>query len=285
MGKLTKSSIDAAKPMEKDYFLWDPALSGFGVRIFPSGKKTYLIQYRKNGRTRRYKIGPHVVFTVDQARTRAKILLGLVADGKDPSDERKEKLKGITLKTLCKMYLEEGCYAKKESTILTDRGRIERHIKPLLGSKSVQSIEKVDVEKFLADIAKGKTVAQVKTKKHGLARVRGGKGTATRTVGLLGSIFTFAIKKGIRTTNPVHGVKKYPDRKIGRFLNSKELKTLGEALNKAEKDGVNSYAINLIRHLALHGCRRGELLTLEWKNVDLENGFLILPESKTGHKI
>lgn len=90
--------------------------------------------------------------------------------------------------------LAEGCDTKKESTLATDKGRIERHIKPLLGSKRIGELSRADIEKFMRDVAAGKTTVDEETKKRGRAIVEGGKGTATRTVGLLGGIMSFACR-------------------------------------------------------------------------------------------
>jgi hypothetical protein len=94
--------------------------------------------------------------------------------------------------------------AKKASTIATDRGRIDRHIKPLLGTMAVPAVTRADVEGFMHDVAEGKTAMRAKSRKlRGVAYVRGGKGTATRTVGLLGSIFSYAVRHRMRPDNPV----------------------------------------------------------------------------------
>ncbi len=91
----------------------------------------------------------------------------------------------MTVSALCDLYLKEGTETKKASTLATDKGRIERHIKPLLGKRLISEIASTDIERFMRDVAKGKTAADVKTKKRGRAIVEGGKGTASRTVGLL----------------------------------------------------------------------------------------------------
>ena len=186
---------------------------------------------------------------------------------------------------MCDLYLADGCATKKESTLATDRGRIERHIKPLLGRKRVKDVTRNDVARFLRDVAAGKTAADIKTRKHGRAIVRGGKGTATRTVGLLGGIFSFAIEEGMRPDNPARGVKRFPDKKGERFLSTDELASLGEALSAAERKDENSFAVAGIRLLVLTGCRKSEILTLQWRHVDFERGCLRLPTSKTGEKI
>ena len=161
----------------------------------------------------------------------------------------------------------------------------------------------------MRDVASGKTAADVKTKKHGRAIVRGGKGTATRTVRLLGGIFSFAVRLGMRTDNPTKGVEKYKDRTGERFMTTAELERLGAAIREAETIGIpwnvdlkkpgakhlpknveeqrttiGPYAAAALRLLILTGCRLREILHLRWQHVDLERGLLLLPDSKTGAK-
>jgi integrase len=199
----------------------------------------------------------------------------------------------MTVAALCDQYLDEvssiilpkSGEPKKASTLATDRGRIERHIKPLLGRKKVKAITGPDVERFLRDVAAGRTKADIKTIKHGRAIVRGGRGTATRTVGLLGAIFSYAVKERLRQDNPVRGIKRFRDGANERYLSNAELGRLGEALAAAERDGEHPAVIAAIRLLALTGARRSEILSLRWEYVDLERACLRLPDSKTGAKI
>ena len=152
MTRLTKRQVDASEARQSDYFVWDDDLPCFGLRVFASGKKSYLIQYRALGRTRRYTIGLHGVWTPETARQEAKVLLGRIASGDNPSEERLLDHKSITIKELCNLYLADlkaglilgkGGRPKKASTILTDTGRIERHIIPLLGVRRVKDLTKV----------------------------------------------------------------------------------------------------------------------------------------------
>jgi integrase len=198
-------------------------------------------------------------------------------------DRRAEK-QAKTVSNLCDQYLAEGVATKKSSTIATDKGRIERHIKPLLGQKRVKDVTSNDVRRFMKAIADGKTAVDEKTGFRGRARVVGGKGTATRTVGLLGGIFSFAVAEGIRPDNPARGVQRFPDQKGKRYLSSDELKRLGEALSQAEAAGENPQAIIGLRLLILTGCRKSEILSLRWSEVDIEASCLRLNDSKTGEK-
>jgi integrase len=175
----------------------------------------------------------------------------------------------------------------------------------------VREVTTGDVRRFLAAVAAGKTRADVKTGKRGRAIVEGGKGTATRTVGLLGGIFSFAVSEGYRPDNPVRGVKRYPDKKAERFLSAAELKRLGDALSASEKawaahvratdewlaagkqgpepkaaeEAENPVALTAIRLLVLTGCRKSEILALKLEHVDLAWSCLRLPDSKTGAKV
>ncbi len=283
--KITKRSIDAAKAGDRDTFLWDNEIKGFGLKVTPKGKKVYLLQYRLHGALRRFTIGTHgSPWTPDKARDEALRLMGQVKAGKDPSSIRQDEKSAKNVSQLCDLYLKEGCGTKSTSTIETDKGRIKRHIKPLLGRKRVKDVTPNDIKRMMNDIASGKTATDEKTGKHGRALVTGGKGTASRTVGLLGGIFSFAVDGGMRSDNPVRGVKRFADRRNERFLSPKELAQLGEALTYAEQNRENKVAINAIRLLILTGCRKSEILTLQWGHVNFETGYLELPTSKTGQK-
>lgn len=287
--KLTKSIVDAAEPRAQDYFLWDSDLKGFGIKIAKGGRKSYVCKYRAgNGRTaptRRMTIGAHgSPWTVDQARAEARKLLGRAANGEDPAKEKQEVKKQLTVAQLCDLYLENGVGTKKASTIATDRGRIERHIKPLLGRKKVPDVTRADIKRFLQDVANGKTSIDQKTGLRGRAIVKGGKGTATRTVGLLGGIFSYALDCGLIEINPVHGVKRFADRKGQRYLSQQELVALGQALVDGEERGLNPQALAILKLLIFTGARKGEIETLRWDAVDFAGSYLRLADSKTGQK-
>ena len=114
---------------------------------------------------------------------------------------------------LCALYFLEGTGTKKETTLASDDDRVRRHINPSPGRRQIGTIVKADVERFMRDVAKGKTAGVFKTGPHGRAVVRGGRGTAIKAVGLLGAIFTFAVDRDLVPINPVRGIKRYPDNK------------------------------------------------------------------------
>ncbi len=295
MTKLSKRIVDATEVREKDYVIWDDELPGFGLRVFTSGKRSYLIQYRSAGRSRRYTIGQHGVWTPELARKEARIQLGRFAQGDNPAEERLLDHRAITVKELCDLYLTDlkaglilgkGGRPKKASTIVTDTGRINRHIVPLIGARRVKDLVKADINKVLKDIMAGKTRASVKTKKlRGKAIVRGGAGTATRTVGLLGGILTYAVEAGIIETNPAHGVRKPKDNVRVRRLTEAEYRTLGEILRKAAEDEKFEISVDIIRQIALTGCRRTEMIRLQWIEADTGASCLRLIDSKEGASI
>lgn len=310
--KLTQSVVRELEAGAGDYVRWCGELPGFGCRVRASGSKSFVAQYRIGGRrgvTRKVTIGSYGKLTVEEARTEARRVLRNAELGNDEAAERTKARKEITVAELCDEYLREGVEHKKESTLATDRGRIERHIKPLLGNRRIGAIEDADIARFMKDVANGKTAADVKTGKFGRAIVTGGKGTATRTVRLLGGIFAYAVKQKYLKTNPRAGVRVYADKKGERYLSPDELGRLGDTLREAETVGlpwrmregalakhrrkkadsqrelISPHAIAAIRLLILTGCRAGEILSLKWQDVDFERGFLNLSDSKTGAKV
>ena len=289
MAKLTKRTVDAAKPQERDYFVWDSELPGFGLRIFASGKKSYLVQYRVPGHTRRYTIGLHGKFTPEEARKRASKVLARVADGDDPSAERAEARKDMTVGELAKLYLSEGSVEKpnkKASSWKTDDSNIRRHILPLLSRRVAKSLTQADVARFQADVAAGRTATDEKTGFRGRAIVLGGKGTAARSLAVLAAMLQFGVARGLLPSNPARGVKPYKGEKKERFLSEAEVSQLAETLITMEGEhALPAVAAAAIRLLLLTGCRKSEILSLRWKWIDFERGCLSLPDAKGGARV
>ena len=295
-GRITLQSVKAAKPSSKRYVVWDATVKGFGLRVSPEGRKTYVVKTRVAGRQVFISLGEHgSPLTPDMARGEALQALSKARAGVNPAAaKRAERHGGLTVEDLCREYLasvEAGRVLTKSgvpkaaSTLLNDRGRIGRHIVPLIGPRKVCDISRQDVEKLRDDIRAGKTAADERTRKRGRAIVTGGPGAATRAVGLLGGIFAFALARGYCDHNPVKGVQRFRDGKQERFLSPAELERLGKALIAAEAEGKNSFAIAAIRLLVLTGCRKSELLNLKWSHVDQVYSCLRLPASKTGAKV
>ncbi|MEQ8508490.1 MAG: site-specific integrase [Rhodospirillaceae bacterium] len=289
MVKLNKRIVDAAKPNGTEFFVWDEHLAGFGLRVFASGRKSYLVQYRINGRSRRVTLGKHGVLTPEEARIKARILLGGIADGDDPAEKKLVARNDPTLSEVCDLYLKDGPVMKpdkKQSSWQTDRSNINRHIKPLLGNRKLASLTKADVQRFQADVTLGKSATVQKTgNKRGKAIVRGGPGTAARATTVLCAALSFAVERGLRDTNPGRGVKLNKLQSRSRFLSTAELTALGDVLAEEEQKTEQVWAVAAIRLLTLTGCRKGEILSLKWSYVDLERGMLRLPDSKTGAKV
>ena len=306
--KITNRSVAAFAPENKDAYLWDDELSGFALKATAAGTRTFLVQYRlggRKGRTRRVTIGKlgspwretyfdpagneqtrTVSLTPDTARREAKRILGEVAAGRDPAETKARTQADVTVAELCDVYLAEGVATKKASTVAMDRSRIESHVKPLLGRFRVSEVRRQHVERFLADVTAGKTARDKKLGHRRRSIVRGGKGVASRTLGMLGAIFEFSIGRGLRADNPVKGIRRFSDKKVERLLTSEELARLGQVLEEAEANNtVDPSAVNCVRLLALTGLRKHEALSLEWRQVDFGHGFLRLDDSKTGARI
>jgi integrase len=273
--------------LQPNTIIWDSTVTGFGARRQQGDAVSYILKFRtKDGRQHKVTIGRHgAPWTPDEARAEAQRLLGeVVIKGKSPTAA---KLRVRTIAELCDAYVKDSSptlrRSKKASTLVTDASRIERHIKPLIGRRLVEQVTRQDIENFMNDVARGKTAKVEKTNKlRGKSVVRGGIGTASRTVGLLGGIFTYAQRLGLRPDNPVHGVLRPPDQRRMRRLSDEEYKALGTALSRND---VWPPALRAIRFLALTGWRRSEAALLRWEEVNLERRTVTLGDTKTGFSV
>ena len=288
MANLTKRTVDAIRPDGRDALYWDDALPGFGLRVKPSGVKTWVVQYRNmHGRTRRLALGQVSRVTPEQARKRARIELGKVEAGADPSGERKLARQAATVSEICEDYLTAGRGRIKASTLAMDASRIARHVKPLLGARAVKSLTPADIERFMRDVANGKT-AKAKPAKGARARggqTTGGAGVAARTVGMLGTILERAVRDGTIDRNPVRLVKRPKDIPSKPPFSFEALSEVGEAMRAAEMEGENPTGLRALRLLMLTGCRRMEILSLRWDAVDSRASCLRLADTKTGAQV
>lgn len=270
--KITKRTVDAQSPKEKTTYLWDSTLSGFGVKILPSGKKTYLVQYRiggRRGRTRRYTVGVHGAITTNQARSEAKKLLAQVSMGIDPAAERNKAKQAHTVGELLDRFISEYVETK-----LSPRTQVE--YETVIRLKAPQWFKRLAIhEPITRDISRiHQGMSNMPTR-------------ANKTLSVLSKFFNWCEQQGYRDdhTNPCRHVKKYREVPRQRYLSQEEQQRLGDALRRAEKQNLATiYTVESIRMLLFTGARLREILDLKWDHVRSDEGILMLPRSKTGPK-
>ena len=295
--KLTKRAVDQALPSDARYFVWDSELKGFAIRVAPSGTKTYIVRYRPRGDGRlgpkRFVVvGRHGPLTPEQARMRAREILGAVAAGRDPAAERAQTSAAMTVAALVELFVSEHAAAKRKPRTATGYAAVlNSWVVPKLGKRAAQAITQGEISQL-----------------HLAMKARPYQ--ANRMLAIVASMYGFAVKRGLvsKGTNPTDGVVRYRERSRERYLTTEELGRLGETLRLAETAGLpwvlreetkgskhlakakNQHTLIApevclaFRLLLLTGARLREILHLEWRHVDLERGLLLLPDSKTGRK-
>jgi integrase len=270
MPKLTKRIVDAAEIRATEYFIWDDDIPGFGLRVLPSKRKSYIVQYRAGRRSRRMSLGLSTVLTCEQARTRAIAIVAAAKNGEDPAAKRDADRQAITVKELAERFDKEHISVRvKESTAKGYRRMLERVIIPALGRHRVTEVTRADIAKI----------------HHDLRHI---PYDANRCLEIISKMFSLAEMWGLRPegTNPRKHIKKYPEEKRERFLSAAELRRVGEVLREMEVEGIElPSAIAAVRLLILTGSRLGEIMTLKWEHVDIPSKALRLPDSKTGAKV
>jgi hypothetical protein len=283
--KITKRFVDRlrAHPSDKDEFFWDAEIARFGLR--QAGRAlSYVIQYRNHeGKSRRVTVANANTVTPDEARRRALALLIRIDDpGEryDPVEEKREARQAETFEQLAEAYQTSLAWlAKAQSTRDVERGLITWHLLPLLGKKSVRDIKRTDIEQTFADIRDGKTaVDRASGKPRGRVRVRGGIGTARRTMQLAGAIFSYGMDRGIIPSNPCARMKLGSSGTRDTIIEDEtEYAMLFRALADLEHEhGITRPAADALRTIALTGARRGEILGLRGRHLDLQRQPLCL---------
>src|SRR5262245_47363840 len=294
--RITKRLVDGLKAAAEDYFVWDNTLRGFGLRLQPTGAKSYVVKYRAgSGRgapTRRVTLGRAEALTPDEARALARKTLGAVAHGSDPAALKAAERRASTLRELAEIFLAEHVEAKRKGTTAAHyRSLLKNVVLPDLGSRKAEQVTPSDLAKL-----------------H--AKMRGRPYQANRMLEVVGSLYSFAGKRKMLSLgfNPARGIEQYPEKGRERFLTANELSQLGDAIREAETAGlpyeidgtkptakhapkeahrrtkIGPHAAAAVRLLILTGARLREILHLKWEHVDLERGLLLLPDSKTGKK-
>jgi integrase len=287
---LTVPYIKSQKPKDgRERFIWDEQEGGLGVRIRPSGAKTWVFQYRFKGRPLRMTLGNADAIHPATARKLAIKHRAQVAEGKDPAAEKAGEKNAKLISELCDEYLRwlerRTQRPVKPSTLINERSRIETHIKPLLGRKPAKSLDAVEtIERFFQDVADGKTAKKrAKGQIGGVAT--GGLAAAHRATDTLGSILQYALTKKIITLNPVPLFKRKKEKPQAPPFSVEAVKRVGKAMRELEAEGEPIVGIRAARHLLLSGFRRMEGLTLKWGRVDAPAHCARLEDTKTGAQI
>jgi integrase len=266
MIKISKRIVEALEVQDRDIDHFDDDLKGFGVRVRPSGRKTYFVMMRHKCVMRRFTIGSHGAVTAEAARLKAKQIISDLAIDKNPTAEQEAVRNSVTVRSLGERFIDEyvPCHLKP-STAGEYKRCVEIFINPEIGTMKLVSIERTDIAKI----------------HHQLRHI---PYQANRVLGVLSIMFNLAESWNLLPafTNPCRGVKKYKEKKRERFLSREELGRLGEALRIEEEFAPS--AVACIRLLLLTGCRLGEIQTLKWSYLDLDTCLAFLPDSKTGRK-
>ncbi len=273
--KTLTNRMVAALKVERDTVFWDRNLQGFGVRVYPTGGKVYIVHARgptKGKRPRRVTIGRHDVLQTDQARQRAALIIARIKAGEEPMPLplAARESGGPTVADLAARYLEQHVAVRlKPATQNYVRGILRNHILPAVGRVPAAAVERRHVIELQQTLG---------------TRIN----TANKVVKILSHMYRLGVGWGLvaEGRNPCRLVEKLPERPRERFLTDAEYARLGRVMDEAVESGAASpVAVTALRLLMLTGCRKNEVLTLRWTEVDLDTGELHLADSKTGPRV
>jgi len=283
---LTDGVIERAEaPASGETRLWDIEFKGFLVRVWPSGRKSFCIRYRRARRLELYTIGPFKSpWTTEQARAKATEVFLRYADSHKPARDRKLG-HAMTVTELCDRYLKEGPLTKvgkRASSWSLDTGNLRRHVQPLIGKYVVADLKRSNVAQMIRDVTLGITAGDFRTKKQGIAHVRGGATAAERVLTSFRAMLNWAIAQDILTDNPAKGLSLPKRPPVERFLSDEEATQLFGVLDAGVADHtINPQHADLVRLLLLTGARKSELMGLRWDELDMRRSRLVLPPARS----
>ena len=256
--RLTDAAIARLRPREREYTVWDSRVPGLGVRVRPSGGRSYVLLREQGGRSKRVSLGPASTRTVDEVRREC--------HARRASPEPKEAPKPLRRVPLFRDFVggpwKEAHFDRyKPSSRKSARNVLARRILPAFGSKPLDRITPAQVRRWFDAFS------------------RTAPGNANNALKLFRQIMNFAITCGHIDANPSRGVKRNRRPALTRFLSRDEIARLHRVLDDQARKGHRQQA-DIIRLLLLTGCRRSEIVQLRWSEVDDE--MLILADSKTG---
>ena len=257
--------------VRKDTVFWDKELTGFGVRVYPTGSKVYIAQARGPEGPKRVAVGRHGVIGAEVARQRAALIIARIKAGEEAAPEPMKPTAGPTVAEVAARYLTEYVEVRcKPSTVAAYRSVLERHIAPALGKLLLEAVERAQVAELHQRLYETPAVANM-------------------AVRALSAMYELAREWGLipeGSSNPCRSIVKYREHKRERFLTDEEFIRLGNALDQVEAGGgASAPAVAAIRLLTLTGCRKSEILTLRWKEVAPDEAELRLPDAKTGARV
>lgn len=293
--KITKRVVDAAETKAKRYTIFDSEVIGFGLRVYPTGKKSYIFEYRpgaggRSEKKKRATIGSTTEFTPDEARKLADNLRSRVKVGEDPQSDKANERKAITVDALSQKFMSDHVEAKRAAnTIDAYQDALKRYVLPKLGKMKAKDVNTSHVTRLHVDMKDMPSMAN-------------------KVVAVVSSMFSFGFRMKLipKSENPAEEVERYREEGKERYLSSAELERLGASFRLAETTGlpweidltkktkhlrktrretiIGEAPVAALRLLLFTGARLREILHLEWSHVDFERGILLLPKSKTGKK-
>jgi len=264
--KLTQRVVEALPTPDRERVWWDRELSGFGVRVYPSGSKVYMVHTRANGKSTRVTIGSHRLWSVREARREAARMIVSLKEGGKPTrpGAPPRSVAGPTVGELADDYMNQYVALHcRSSTAQSARHLLDKYIVPYFGSLRFGEISPGQVATF-----------------HG--GLRETPAAANQAVALLARLYRHAEVSGhaVEGGNPCRFIKRYPAQSRVRVMSNPEVERLGIALNDLESRGkISTSAATALRLLLVTGCRRNEILNLRWEDVDLEHGWLRLRDA------
>lgn len=263
MLKLSDKAIRSASiPQAGQRILWDSEVPGLGVRITAGGTRAFILDYRSQGRQRRYTIGAFPDWSISQARDEARRLKREVDLGNDPMGERHADREAPTVASLASRYISDYLPRKRPESARKDIENLNSLILPKLGKYKLEAVSHADIEALHREVSK-----------HAPYR-------ANRMAALLSKMWSLAIRWGMADTNPVKGLERNPEEKRERYLTPEEVARLTEALAQHP----NQQSANIVRLLVLTGARKGEVLSMRWQDLDLQAGVWVKPSAHTKQK-